>query len=187
MALGPKAMGEAIAHNLKAKTGRTLEEWLVALDAADAPDRATALAWLGAQGLGRFQARLVVDRHEGGSVYDDDAVLVDRLFATRPEQRGLYDRIVEAAHERHGLAASPCTGYVPLYSPRRRIVASLTPTPEGLYLGLIGEDFPFPVVAHRRSLGGSARMTRGVLVRDEATALAAIALSCEHDEAVSPR
>ncbi len=178
MALGPKAMGEAIAHNLKAKTGRSLDEWLAALDSAGAPDRASSLTWLKAQGLGHFQAQLVVDRRDGQPLYDDPAGIVDDLFAPYPEQRLLYERVVAEAHRKHALTANPCKGYVPLYSPRRRIVVSIRPTDEGLYVGLIGDTFPFPVIAHKKALGGSERMTRGVYVHDAVAALTAVAQSC---------
>ncbi|QTV79788.1 DUF4287 domain-containing protein [Microbacterium sp. NIBRBAC000506063] len=131
MALGPKAMGEAIAHNLKTKTGKTLEEWLAALDGAGAADRATSLAWLKEQGLGHFQAQLVVDRREGQPLYDDRDGLVDSLFARHPEQRALYEQVAAEAQEQHDLTANPCKGYVPLYSPRKRIVVSFTPRTRG--------------------------------------------------------
>lgn len=181
MALGPKAMGEAIAHNLKAKTGKTLEEWLAALDDTDAPDRASASAWLKARGLGHFQSQLVLDRREGRPLYDDPERIVDGLFDGHPEQRRLYEQVAAAAQQQHGLTANPCKGYVPLYSPSRRIVASIKPTDRGLYLGLIGDTFPIPVVPHKKALGGSERMTAGAYVDDVDSALAAIARSCEHD------
>lgn len=44
MALGPKAMGDAIAANLEAKTGKTLEGWLADLAREELHDREAALA-----------------------------------------------------------------------------------------------------------------------------------------------
>lgn len=183
MALGPKAMGEAIAHNLKPTTGRSLEEWLATLDAQQLADRRSTLEWLKGQGLGHFQAQLVVDRRDGLPLYDDPGQVVDDLFSAHPAQRPLYEKVVDHARESFGLTANPCKGYVPLYSPRNRIVVSMKPTADGLYLGLIGDTFSFPVVPHKRSLGGSERMTRGVYVQDAETAIEALAQSVHHDSA----
>jgi len=47
-------------RNLQSKTGRSVEEWIAALQAADLPDRAAQTAWLKGEGLGHFQARLVL-------------------------------------------------------------------------------------------------------------------------------
>lgn len=62
MALGPKAMGEAILANLKAKTGKDLGEWRGEIERSGITDPAEAGRHLRELGLGRFQAAAVVER-----------------------------------------------------------------------------------------------------------------------------
>ncbi|MCA3016835.1 MAG: transposase, partial [Myxococcaceae bacterium] len=60
MALGPKAMGEAIVANLKAKSGKDLAQWRAELERAGVSEPAAARQFLRERGLGRFQAVTVV-------------------------------------------------------------------------------------------------------------------------------
>ncbi len=183
MALGPKAMGDAIAANLEAKTGKTLEGWLADLAREGLHDREAALAWLKGHGLGHFQAQLVVQKHAGEPLYDDPEQLLTELFRTQPEQRATYEAIVRELARDHRFVVNPCKGYVPLYSPRNRIFASFVPTRDGLYVGLVGDGFDVPTVPHRASRGGSERMTVGALCPDVETGVRLAAQSYRNDMA----
>lgn len=180
MALGPKAMGDAIAANLKAKTGKTLEEWLQAVDEQKITAGKDVLAWLKSQGLGHFQARLVLERREGQLPYDNPQRLIDDLFADYPEQRQLFVSITDTFRASCRFDLNPCKGYTPLYNLDGRIFASFKPTRQGLYLGLIGNDFDFETIAHKPSRGGSDAMQRGVLVNTPELGLQALKASYQN-------
>lgn len=161
MALGPKAMGEAIVANLKAKSGKDLAQWRAELERAGFSDPAAARQYLRHRGLGQFQAVTVVERHFAEDPYADARRIVEAQFERFPTQRPLYERVVI------GLGASatpqPCRGYLPLYR-AGRIVVSLKPTARGLYAALnLVHRAKWPGrVAHKLSLGGSARLKDGV-------------------------
>ena len=182
MALGPKAMGEAIAANLAATSGKTVEGWLAVLDVEAPDDGKAANEWLKHQGLGHFQAQLVVQKWKGEPLYDDPDQIVAVLFQGFGEQRRLYDQILEDVCARYEVVVNPCKGYVPLYSKRNRIFASLKPTRDGLYLGLVGDAFAVPTVPHKTSLGGSERMRAGYIAVDVDRALQAIDQSYQNEE-----
>jgi hypothetical protein len=112
MALGPKAMGDAIIANLKAKTGRDLRQWQAEL--AHITDPAAARARLVDLGLGRFQALAVVERAFAIDEYADERRLVDDHFTRFPEQRALYDEAVRQLVAKE-LKPQPCRTYLPIY------------------------------------------------------------------------
>lgn len=174
MALGPKAMGEAIIANLKTKSGRDLAEWQRELTRAGVADEAAALQHLRDVGLGQFQAATIIERTYRGDQYEEPSALVDALFARYPDQRALFDHAV-AALDPEVFRLQPCRTYLPLYRDGR-IAVSFKPTPRGLYAALILAD---PEAwpdrhAHKPSLGGSPRLTDGVYLAgsDDVTRLA---------------
>jgi hypothetical protein len=162
MALGPKAMGEAIIANLKTKTGKDLSEWRAELERRGVSEPAEGRKVLKALGLGQFQAVTVIERHFTTDAYADERRLVNQHFERFPEQRALYDAAVT------GLVATqavpqPCRGYLPVYRDRK-IIVSFKPTSRGLYAALtLTNRARWPAaVPHRLSLGGSARLKDGV-------------------------
>ncbi len=161
MALGPKAMGEAIIANLEAKSGKDLAGWRAELARRGATDPVAAKQLLRDLGLGQFQAVAVVERHFATDEYADERRLVDAQFARFPEQRRLYEAVVA------GLPSSctpqPCRGYLPVYRDRK-ILVSFKSTARGLYAALnLKRPSAWPTrVAHKASLGGSARLADGV-------------------------
>lgn len=168
MALGPKAMGEAIIANLKAKTGKDLAGWEAELRASGLSDPTEARQHLMELGLGRFQAVTVVEHAFGLHAYADDHHLVDDQFARYPDLRPLYDRAV-AGLDADTFTPKPCRGYLPIYRDGRTVL-SFTATKSGLYAALTlrtPEAWP-DSVDHKPSLGGSARLKHGVYLRDEA-------------------
>lgn len=165
MALGPKAMGEAIIANLKTKTGKTLAQWQAELERRDVTDAATARQVLRALGLGQFQAVAVAERHFSMDPYADERRLVNAQFERFPEQRALYDAALTAL----AATARPCRTYLPIYRDGK-IVVSFKPTARGLYaaLNLTNRERWPERVAHKLSLGGSARLKDGVYLSTQA-------------------
>jgi hypothetical protein len=168
MALGPKAMGEAIIANLKSKTGKDLTQWRAELVKAGVTDPVLARQHLKDLGLGQFQAVAVVERHFSLDEYADERRLVNALFERFPEQRALYDAAL-AELKGDDFSPQPCRSYLPVYRDRK-IVVSFKPTARGLYAALnLGTRSSWPErVAHKVSLGGSARLKDGVYLSTRA-------------------
>lgn len=168
MALGPKAMGEAITANLKAKTGKDLAEWQATLQSSGIKDQAEARQYLRDLGLGRFQSVAVVEHVFGLGQYADEQRLVDDQFVRFPEQRALYDlAVTRLGAER--FTPKPCRSYLPVYRDGR-IAISFKPTRRGLYAALnVADPSEWPDrVAHKPSLGGSDRLKDGIYISDVA-------------------
>lgn len=165
MALGPKAMGEAIIANLKSKTGKDIAQWCSELNSSGITDPAEARAHLVALGLGRFRAVAVVEHAFDLHIYANDRHLVDEQFAKYPEQRILYERAVAGLDDT--FTPKPCRSYLPIYRDGR-IVVSFKATKRGLYgaLNLTNPDHWPDRVPHKPSLGGSARLNDGVYLAD---------------------
>lgn len=170
MALGPKAMGEAIVANLKNKTGKNLDQWRAELEGRGVTDPATARLLLKELGLGQFQALVVAERHFSMDQYADERRLVNEQFERFPEQRPLYDAAITELVA-VGCTPQPCRGYLPVYRDRK-IVVSFKPTARGLYaaLNLVNRSKWPRKVIHRLSLGGSARLKDGVYLASLAEA-----------------
>jgi hypothetical protein len=174
MALGPKAMGEAIIANLEKKTGKNLDGWLAELKRQTPADKKDAVQKLKTAGLGSFQAVSVAEHYFGGSVYSTPQTLIDDLFTRYPEQRVVFDAVCAEVVDGRQLRLQPCKDYAPIYSNRNIIIASFKPSAKGLYLGLRGNGFSFATVPHKRSMGGSDAMREGIYVLDVSTAVQAI-------------
>lgn len=167
MALGPKAMGEAIIANLKAKSGKDLAEWQAGLTSAGVSDPDAAKQWLRDEGLGQFQAVTVVEYTYATDSYVDERRLVDDQFARFPDQRSLYEQAVRSL-DPEVFTPKPCRSYLPIYRDGR-ILVSFKPTARGLYAALNMKDASaWPErVAHKPSLGGSPRLQDGIYITDQ--------------------
>ena len=137
---------QAVLANFKAKTGKTLEEW-VALVRKEGPAGAKAqIAWLKARGLGTNQAGFVAQRASAapGHAFDDtpegylaaaprfvEAQYGGKKAALRP----LFERVTALAR---GLGTDvkvcPCETIVPFY--RNHVFAEVKPFVSRLDLGL---------------------------------------------------
>lgn len=166
MALGPKAMGEAIIANLKAKSGKDLAGWQAQLAADGVTDPPAAQQFLRDRGLGQFQAATVVEYTFGAGSYADERRLVDDQFARHPGQRGFYDHAVTSL-DAEVFTPKPCRGYLPIYRDGR-IAVSFKPTSHGLYAALNLKDPSAWTnrVPHKPSLGGSTRLKDGIYISD---------------------
>lgn len=166
MALGPKAMGDAIIANLKAKTGKSLDQWEAELNRLGITDPTAARQRLKDLGLGQFQAVAVVEHYFSLDPYADERRLVNDHFERFPQQRALYDEAVSQLVPR-GFSVQPCQAYLPIYL-GGKIAVSFKPTARGLYAALnLATPSNWPErVAHKPSLGGTARLSDGVYVAD---------------------
>jgi hypothetical protein len=166
VALGPKEMGEAIVANLKAKTGKDLEEWKEEILKTKLTQKKAIMTWLKENGLGHIQAQTVSAVYLGVGLYDAKRDK-ESLFSKYPDQKRLMEVIGRRLEKEYQLTPKPCKGYIPYYCEKGTIALSFKPTQKGLYVGLIGDHFDFPVLPHKKSLGGSERMKYGLYIIDE--------------------
>ncbi len=104
MPKSPKEMGEAIARNLPAKTGRTFEQWVELAKSQPHAARKDRIAWLKSQhGLGTVTATFIAAEAEGKSIVDtyaDEAALLNGMFAgEKAGLRPLYDELAGVARK----------------------------------------------------------------------------------------
>jgi len=172
MALNPKEMGDAIARNMKEKTGKSVEEWVRVMQTAHLTDKKQVIAALKSEHkLGHYQAVTVWEHMQGAANdYDDGEALVNALFAKHADQRGLYDVVVAKAKALGpDVRVEPCKTYVPFS--RNKQFAIAKPSKAGLVVGFaLSETDAHPRLQPARRLGGSDRITQQMMVHD-ATAL----------------
>lgn len=101
--------------NLKAKTGRSLDEWLVLARASGQAKHGGLVTWLkGEHGLGHGYANLVAHKtfaSDAGS--SDDAALMEAMFAgPKAAMRAAYDRVASIVSDLDGAQFAPKKGYV---------------------------------------------------------------------------
>ena len=104
MPKSPKEMGEAIARNLPAKTGRTFEEWIDLTREKGPASRKERIAWLKSEhGIGTVTANFIAADAEGRSMaeeYADENALLDGMYAgERAALRPLYDELAKTARK----------------------------------------------------------------------------------------
>ncbi len=104
MPKSPKEMGEAIAKNLPAKTGRTFEQWVELTRRQGPASRKERIGWLkSGYGLGTVTANFIAADAEGRSIVDtyaDEDALLDAMYAgEKAALRPLYNELVKAARK----------------------------------------------------------------------------------------
>jgi len=142
------AMWDAIVRNLKAKTGKSLEEWTVLLKKQGPVTVPEQKAWLKEKyGLGGSTVGAIVDHARGADeeltpdAYLKNApVYVDQLFSgPKAHLRPICDELLELATSfGDDVKVSPCKTFVPLY--RNHVFGQIKPTTQtrvdlGLALG----------------------------------------------------
>ena len=131
------AMTQKWVAELKAKTGRTLEEWLKLIKKSGPKDEKARREWLKTEhGLGTNSAWWLAERADGKSseVGDPDSYLaaaegyVEVMFSgAKAGLRPIYDAILEAGLKvGKDVKACPCQTIVPLY--RNHVIAQIKPT-----------------------------------------------------------
>ena len=156
--------------NLKAKTGRDIDQWMQYIRAEGPDDEKACRTWLKEKhGLGTNTAWWLAERARGNKLglADDDpesylreaSVYVEAMYAgSKAGLRPIYDELLQI-----GLAlgddvkACPCKTIVPLY--RAHVFAQLKPTTRTrLDLGLALKDMKTP--ARLIDTGGFAKKDR---------------------------
>lgn len=169
MALDPEAMDAAVLANLRARTGRGLDDWKAALDEAGPFARpGEAVAWLKAQGMGHVTAQVVV-RHLRPAA---PRPTVETVLG--PEGAALFHALVaELGPLVPGLRVGVRKGYVTLATGVQFAVAVPARGGSGIRLGLISqaEGLPLPPAP---PMGGSDRFRLLLDVPDRAVIDAAI-------------
>ncbi len=131
--------------NFKARTGKSIEEWVQVLAGARLPDRKTRINWLrNTHSLGLPSATAIVDASEGKSLteYTPEAY-VDKLFSgPRAALRPLYEQLLKLSYGiGKDVTATPCSTMVPIR--RKHVIAQIKPsTNTRIDFGLALKDAP---------------------------------------------
>ena len=131
------AMTQKWVAELKAKTGRTLEEWLKLIKKSGPKDEKARREWLKTEhGLGTNSAWWLAERAEGkgSEVGDPESYLeaaegyVEEMFSGgKAGLRPIYDAILKVGLKvGKDVKACPCQTIVPLY--RNHVIAQIKPT-----------------------------------------------------------
>jgi hypothetical protein len=131
------AMVEKAIHDLRAKTGRSFDEWLKFIKKSGPKTEKERREWLKTEhGLGTNYAGWLAERAEGkgGEDGDPEAYLraaegyVEKMFAGSKESlRPIYDALLKLGLGiGKDVKACPCQTMVPLY--RKHVFAQIKPT-----------------------------------------------------------
>ena len=133
------AMVQKWVATLKAKTGRSLEEWVVFVKAKGPPTEMERRAWLrGVHGLGTNSAWWIGERcddrrtghwdHNPESYLALAPVWVDKMFGGKKESlRPIYEQLLTLGKSLGSdVRVCPCVTIVPLY--RNKVFAQIKPT-----------------------------------------------------------
>ena len=157
------AYAQAILRNLKEKTGRNLEEWLVLLK-NEGPEPAKARRdWLKkTHALGGTTAWLIAERSvgQGFDGTDESAYLaaapdsVEAMFQGKESLRPAFDQIIALVRKQFPeMRICPCATIVPLY--RKHVFAQIKPaTKSRLELGLCLKGYSGPFSPRLQDTGG---------------------------------
>lgn len=167
MPKSPKEMGEAIARNLPAKTGRTFDDWVGLVKKQGLASRKERVAWLKSRHqLGTVTANFIAAEAEGRSIiatYADEEALLESMYAgEKAALRPLYDELASTARKLGtDVSLTVCKTYVGIR--RGRQFAMIKPTNRArVDLGLALPDVkPFGRLLKAGSIGNQ-RMTHRV-------------------------
>jgi hypothetical protein len=130
------AMTQKTLASLKAKTGKSLDEWIALVNKSGPKSEKERREWLKRQhGVPTMSAAWIAERAEGkgGDADSPDAYLaaaeryVDEMFAGKKSSlRPLYDELLQIGLSMgEDVKACPCTTMVPLY--RNHVFAQIKP------------------------------------------------------------
>jgi hypothetical protein len=152
----------------KAKTGRSVEEWMDVITASGKAKHAEIRNWLKADHkLDHMQATFLTFIHgNGGNIAFDAGDLRDTLFAGREQAREITDALEEAIS-----VAYPTVEFVPkktyISINGDKVMGCATPTKDGVRFGLDLGDMPFEGrVLKAKSLGAMPNITHMLELRD---------------------
>lgn len=156
----------AVVQGMQARTGKTLEEWLMLCAKAPQDKISNFQKWCKEEhGLTMTYAYTLWEAMRGNvseTLVGNPEALVDALFEKFVQQQALYTTIVKYALDRMpGVVVSPRKTYVPLV--RSKQFAILRPTKQGLLLGLNMGNYPtHPRLKIDAKLTKDTRSTRWV-------------------------
>ncbi|MEL6556595.1 MAG: DUF5655 domain-containing protein [Bacteroidota bacterium] len=135
MALGPKAMGEAIIRNLKEKTGKNLNQWVEIIKDSQLSDKKSIMDSLKKEhGLGHFQAQKIYEQFQGEDMYENVDEFTDQLF-DKPILKELYNQVEQFIKTiDNNVRIQPCKTYIPFY--RKNQFAIVKPKGDNVVIGL---------------------------------------------------
>ena len=156
-------MEDKFLAQLKAKTGRSLDEWTTLIQRRGPDSVRERAAWLKSEhGMGTNYAKVVADRASGtGNEYTDPAALVEAMYdGTKADLRPIHDALITIGL---GLGrdvdACPCKTIVPLY--RKHVFAQVKPaTRKRIDLGLALKHAKRKVTKRLIDTGGAAKGDR---------------------------
>jgi hypothetical protein len=153
MALDPEAMDAAVLGNLVAKTGRALEDWVAALEAAGPFARpGEAVTWLKSQGMGHVTAQVVVRHWQPAA----SGPSVETVLG--PDGAVLFQSLAAALRaEVPDLRVGVRKGYVTLGTRTQFAVAVPAKRGPGILLGIVAQASGAPLLPPAPPMGGSDR------------------------------
>jgi hypothetical protein len=141
MPKSPKEMGEAIARNLPARTGRTFDEWVALTKKSGLATRKERIAWLKSEHqLGSVTAMFIAAESEGKGIVDeyaDEGALLDAMYAgDKAALRPLYEELAKTAKKLgKDVGLTVCKTYVGIR--RAKQFAMIKPWKTRVDLGLV--------------------------------------------------
>jgi predicted transport protein len=180
---------QAVLANFKAKTGRTVDEWVALAQRQKLTDTKSLQMWLKTQGLGGTQASFVAQRAGAspGHAFDDSpegylaaapGYVESQYDGKKAGLRPLFEHLLSHARTLGSdVRICPCETIVPFY--RNRVFAEVKPFVSRLDLGLALGD-PATV----KDPSGRLKDTGGFTKKDRITHKVEIASMADLDAAV---
>ncbi len=127
MGLSPQEMGNAIVRNLKAKTGRSLDEWLVEIKDLTYSDKKECIAYLKDHyGLGHFQAQSIHKASVSSATESAQKLDEKSLFKSKVALELYHATRIKIEQTSSSVRCKPCKTYIPFYA--RNKFAQIRPT-----------------------------------------------------------
>lgn len=165
----PQEYEQQFITELKAKSGKTLSEWMKTITDKSFAKRNDIIAWLKTEnGFGHANASLLASIYTNGgkAIYANDDVLIDGLFEKKENLRPIYQTLEKAIKQEIKEAKfTPRKGYMSIHHEREFAVVAVKSGE--LRLGLDLADEPFtPYLVPAKTLGAMPRYTHMVVLTD---------------------
>ena len=151
----------------KAKTGRSVEEWMDVIKASGKAKHAEIRNWLKSEHkLDHMRATFLTFMFEnGGKIAFDASDLRDTLFANKEQARTITDALEEAISDAYpNVEFVPKKTYISINGDK--VMGCATPIKDGLRFGLDLGDMPFEGrVQKAKSLGAMPNITHMIELR----------------------
>jgi predicted transport protein len=153
----------------KAKTGKTLQEWLTLVKASKIQKQNDILEWLKkGHGLNHMQSQFVagIFLNNGNPVYGNENALLENQFVKCPDMRSLFDAVSEKiVSEFQGTQLIPKKTYLSFTAVRE--FAAINVKPKEIRLGLDLGEVPFTEGLQKSKLTGTMpRISHMIILAD---------------------